>query len=108
MKKLVFAALLIPVMGHATTFSCKAIQEGHIDSGSQKVSVDSTFDIQDKKMTINLGGKTWRLDFVGQKASQRCMLHLTEGLQPHTLTMAVYRYLYYALLIPMGRWLFTH
>ncbi len=50
MKKLVFAALLIPVMGHATTFSCKAIQEGHIDSGSQKVSVDSTFDIQDKKM----------------------------------------------------------
>ncbi|WP_137653507.1 hypothetical protein [Escherichia albertii] len=68
MKKLVFAALLIPVMGHATTFSCKAIQEGHIDSGSQKVSVDSTFDIQDKKMTINLGGKTWRLDFVGKKS----------------------------------------
>ena len=68
MKKLVFAALLIPVMGHATTFSCKAIQEGHIDSGSQKVSVDSTFDIQDKKMTIHLGGKTWRLDFIGQKS----------------------------------------
>lgn len=39
MKKLVFAALLIPVMGHATTFSCKAIQEGHIDSGSQPVFV---------------------------------------------------------------------
>ena len=55
MKKLVFAALLIPVMGHATTFSCKAIQEGHID-------------IQDKKMTIHLGGKTWRLDFIGQKS----------------------------------------
>ncbi len=49
MKKLVLAALLLPVFGHATTFSCKAIQEGHIDSGSQKVSVDSTFDIQDKK-----------------------------------------------------------
>lgn len=56
MKKLVFAALLIPVMGHATTFSCKAIQEGHIDSGSQKVSVDSTFDIQDKKNDH----KSWR------------------------------------------------
>ena len=72
MKKLVFAALLIPVMGHATTFSCKAIQEGHIDSGSQKVSVDSTFDIQKRIGSIVSTGEDNMTDIPLMSKTYRC------------------------------------
>lgn len=40
MKKLILTALLVlSFASSATTFACKAIQEGQIDSGSQKSSV---------------------------------------------------------------------
>lgn len=36
MKRLILAALIaLPFVSSATTFTCKAIQEGQIDSGSQ-------------------------------------------------------------------------
>ncbi|HBS6922543.1 TPA: hypothetical protein MAO08_005234, partial [Klebsiella pneumoniae] len=51
MKKLILAALLVlPFASSATTFTCKAIQEGQIDSGSQKSSVETHLDVQDKSM----------------------------------------------------------
>jgi len=70
MKKLILAALLVlPFASSATTFICKAIQEGHIDSGSQKYSVETRLDVQEKSMRVSMGGKTWRLGFfIGEKS----------------------------------------
>ena len=69
MKKLILAALLVlPFASSATTFTCKAIQEGQIDSGSQKSSVETRLDVQDKNMKVSMGGKTWRLGFIGEKS----------------------------------------
>jgi len=68
MKTLALLALLLPTLGHATTFTCKAIQEGQIDSGSQKSSVETRLDVQDKSMKVSMGGKTWRLGFIGEKS----------------------------------------
>lgn len=50
MKKLILAVLtVLPFTSSATTFTCKAIQEGQIDSGSQKSLVETQLDVQDKK-----------------------------------------------------------
>ncbi|HDC4807527.1 hypothetical protein LH668_14730 [Enterobacter kobei] len=69
MKRLILTALIIlPFASSATTFSCKAIQEGQIDSGSQKSSVETRLDVQDKSMKVSMGGKTWRLGFLGEKS----------------------------------------
>ncbi|EET8788636.1 hypothetical protein HCI13_02785 [Escherichia coli] len=69
MKKLILAALLVPPFASsATTFTCKAIQEGQIDSGSQKSSVETRLDVRDKIMKVSMGGKTWRLGFIGEKS----------------------------------------
>jgi len=69
MKKLILMALLVlPFASSATTFTCKAIQEGQIDSGSQKSSVETRLDVQDKSMKVSMGGKTWRLGFLGEKS----------------------------------------
>ncbi|EMB0509738.1 hypothetical protein U7Q39_004479 [Escherichia coli] len=69
MKRLILAAMLvIPFDSGATTFTCKAIQEGQIDSGSQKSSVETRLDVQDKSMKVGMGGKTWRLGFIGEKS----------------------------------------
>ncbi|OAT33850.1 hypothetical protein M975_0385 [Buttiauxella brennerae ATCC 51605] len=69
MKRLILAALLFfPLASNATTFNCKAIQEGQIDSGSQKSSVETRLDVMDKSMKVSMGGKTWRLGFIGEKS----------------------------------------
>ncbi|SAD39701.1 Uncharacterised protein [Enterobacter hormaechei] len=69
MKRLILAALIaFPFTSSATTFICKAIQEGQIDSGSQKSSVETRLDVQDKSMKVSMGGKTWRLGFIGEKS----------------------------------------
>ena len=69
MKRLILAALIVlPFASSATTFTCKAIQEGQIDSGSQKSSVETRLDVQDKSMKVSMGGKTWRLGFIGEKS----------------------------------------
>lgn len=69
MKRLILAALLFfPLASNATTFTCKAIQEGQIDSGSQKSSVETRLDVMDKSMKVSMGGKTWRLGFIGEKS----------------------------------------
>ncbi|STE61504.1 Uncharacterised protein [Escherichia coli] len=57
-----------PFASSATTFTCKAIQEGQIDSGSQKSSVETRLDVRDKIMKVSMGGKTWRLGFIGEKS----------------------------------------
>ena len=45
MKRLILTSLIVlPFASSATTFTCKAIQEGH------------------------MGGKTWRLGFLGEKS----------------------------------------
>lgn len=73
MKRLILAALIVlPFASSATTFTCKAIQEGQIDSGSQKSSVETRLDVQDKSMKVSMGGKTWRLGFIGEKVLRRC------------------------------------
>ncbi len=69
MKRLILAALIfLPFTSSAATFTCKAIQEGQIDSGSQKSSVETQLDVQDTSMKVSMGGKTWRLGFLGQKS----------------------------------------
>lgn len=69
MKRLILAALIVlPFASSATTFTCKTIQEGQIDSGSQKSSVETRLDVQDKSMKVSMGGKTWRLGFIGEKS----------------------------------------
>ncbi|MED5638306.1 hypothetical protein VZ142_10970 [Enterobacter hormaechei] len=69
MKRLILAALIaLPFVSSATTFTCKAIQEGQIVSGSQKSSVETRLDVQDKSMKVSMGGKTWRLGFIGEKS----------------------------------------
>lgn len=69
MKRLILAALLLfPLASNATIFTCKAIQEGQIDSGSQKSSVETRLDVKDKSMKVSMGGKTWRLGFIGEKS----------------------------------------
>lgn len=73
MKRLILASLIVlPFASSATTFTCKAIQEGQIDSGSQKSSVETRLDVQDKSMKVNMGGKTWRLGFIERKVLRRC------------------------------------
>lgn len=69
MKRLILAALFFfPLASNATIFTCKAIQEGQIDSGSQKSSVETRLDVKDKSMKVSMGGKTWRLGFIGEKS----------------------------------------
>lgn len=56
MKRLILTSLIVlPFASSATTFTCKAIQEGQIDSGSQKSSVETRLDVQDKSMKVNMG-----------------------------------------------------
>ena len=69
MKRLILAVLIaLPFASSATTFTCKAIQEVQIDSGSQKSSVETRLDVQDKSRNVSMGGKTWRLGFIGEKS----------------------------------------
>ena len=85
MKRLILAALIVlPFASSATTFTCKAIQEGQIDSGSQKSSVETRLDVQDKSMKVSMGGKTWRLGFIGEKSIAK--MYATQTVEYRLLT----------------------
>ncbi len=68
MKKIALMALLFPMLGNAATFTCGAIQDGQIDSGSARTSAKIIIKVDDKKMNMNIGGQSWRLGLIGQKS----------------------------------------
>lgn len=108
MKRLILAALIaLPFVSSATTFTCKAIQEGQIDSGSQKSSVETRLDVQDKSMKVSMGGKTWRLGFIGEKSIAKMYATPDGGIAVTTSTTAVIQFSLCAQLTTMVKRHFT-
>lgn len=104
MKRLILAVLIaLPFASSATTFTCKAIQEGQIDSGSQKSSVETRLDVQDKSMKVSMGVKLGDWVSLERKVLRRCTLPQMVGLPSLTSTTVAILFSLCARLTTTGR-----